>query len=122
MARRVERDRPSREFVPAGLPSSVVRVVQELVRVRSDVREAHLVGMQLSRSARAAPTLVVVSDDPAVVTTLAEELRRALKPHVCPEIVVLVGVDEQLIRVRGLSGELKRGEERFPWWVLFLGI
>jgi hypothetical protein len=36
--------------------------------------------------------------------------------------VLLTEGDEDLVRVRGLGGELKRGEQRFPWWLLFLGI
>jgi hypothetical protein len=122
MTQSVHPDRGPREFVPADPPAPVVMALQELVRARPEVREAHLVGMRLDRRARPVPTVVLLSDDPTIMTTLDEELRRALKPHVCPGIVVLVGVDEELIRVRGLGGELKRGEERFPWWVLFLGI
>jgi hypothetical protein len=121
MTQRVKRDRASREFVPVALPASVVLAVQELVRVRPEIREAHLVGMRLTRGARAHPTLVLVSDDSAIVTTLGEDLRRVLNPDARPRIVVFTDVDE-LIHVRGLGGELKRGEERFPWWLLFLGV
>jgi hypothetical protein len=63
MTQRVKRDRASREFVPVALPAPVVLAVQELVRVRPEIREAHLVGMRLTRGARAHPTLVLVSDD-----------------------------------------------------------
>jgi hypothetical protein len=123
MSQGVEHDRPPREFVPADLPPSVVRTVQELVQARPEVREAHLVRMRLSRKARTAPTLVLLSDDSTVMTAVAEDLRRVLEPRARPGIVVVFGVDDELIHVRGLGGELKRGEEqRFPWWLLFLGI
>jgi hypothetical protein len=35
--------------------------------------------------------------------------------------VVLTEAGEELVRVRGLGGELKRGETRSPWWLLFIG-
>jgi SseB protein C-terminal domain len=117
----VEPDRTPREFVAAQMPAAVVGAVEALVRSRPEVREAHLVSMRLSRAARPALTLVVVSDDPDITTTLASDLRRILKPHVRPEVVVLTEADDDLVHVRGLGGELKRGEKRFPWWILFIG-
>jgi len=117
-----EPDRAPREFVPANLPSSVVSAVEALVRPRREVREAHLVAMRPSRTARPVPTLVLLSDDPSITTMLARDLRRVLKPHVRPGIMVVAKVDDELIRVRGLGGELKRGEHRLAWWLLFLGI
>jgi hypothetical protein len=121
MTRRLEHDRASREFGPVDSPSLVVRPVQKLVQPRREIREAHPVGMRLSGSGRVTPTLVLVSDDPSINTTVAEDLRRALQHHVRPGIAVLARVDDELIRVRGRGGELKRGEERLPWWVLLLG-
>lgn len=121
MTPHIEPDRTAREFVPAEMPSSVVRAVEVLVRSRPEVREAHLVAMRISRTARAALTLVVVSDDPGIPAALARDLRRVLTPQVRPEIVVLTEAGEELVRVRGLGGELKRGETRSPWWLLFIG-
>jgi hypothetical protein len=117
----VEPDRTAMEFVPAEMPSSVVGAVEALVRSRPEVREAHLVAMRVSRTARAALTLVLVSDDPGITTALARDLRRVLKPYVRPGIVLLTEGGDELVRVRGLGGKLKRGETRFPWWLLFIG-
>jgi hypothetical protein len=115
-------DREPRQFVPADSPASAVEALQGLVRARSEIREAHVVGMRLDRRARAVPTIVLLSEDPTITATLEEELRRIFNSPVRPGIVVLTDVDDELIHVRSLGGELKRGEKRFPWWLLFLGV
>jgi hypothetical protein len=81
-----------------------------------------VVGMRLDRRARAVRTIVLLSEDPTITATLEEELRCVLNSRVRPRIVVLTDVDDELIHVRSLGGELKRGEKRFPWWLLFLGV
>ena len=122
MTHGLEHDPLHREFLSAGLPPAVVSAVEALVRDRGEVREAHLVATRQPRKARAVPTLVLVTDDPTVATTLARDLQRVLQPHARPGIVTLTERDSELVVVRGLGGELKRGENRFPWWLLFFGI
>lgn len=122
MAPVMELDPRRRDYVPSPLPSQVVHAVQELVRARREVLEAHLVAVRTSSGSAPAPVLVVVALDHAVEPMLAQELRSLLMPRVRPEIVVLAPGDEDLVQLRSLGGELKRGDGGFRWWFLFLGI
>jgi hypothetical protein len=111
-----------RIFVAATLPPAVVRTIEQVVRARPDVTEAHLVAMRASHTVAAAPALIVISQDAAAVASLERELRSVLKPHVRPKVMPFPSDHAELPWVRGLGGELKRESGGFPWWLLFLGI
>jgi hypothetical protein len=109
-------------FVAATLSPGVVRAVEQIVRARPEVTEAHLVAMRADRPGSNALALILLTEATAVIYDLERELRCVLKPHVRPKILHFPGNHTELPWVRGLGGELKRETGRFPWWLFLLGI
>ena len=122
MIRALARDAHEPTFVAAKLSPAVVQAVEHIVRGRSDITEAHLVGMRGSRTTSITLALIVLSEDPSVVPALEGNLRLVLTPPVRPTVVHFPPDHAELPWVRGLGGELKRESGRFPWWLPFLGI
>ena len=108
-------------FLPARVPLDVIRALTVLVQSRSDVPEAHLVATSQITDGPETSTLIIVSDDPYVATSLGRELRTRISPQARPELMLLHPDDPHLSDIRRVGGELKRGPSGFQWWWLFLG-
>jgi hypothetical protein len=111
----------SPRFAAARAPLDVIQTLDALMQSRTDVPEAHLVAARHTGDIPEIPALIVVTDDSYLATTLARALRAQLPPQMRPDLLLLDPADPDLVQIRALGGELKRGPSGFQWWLLFLG-
>jgi hypothetical protein len=109
-------------FAAARVPLDVIRTLDGLMQSRSDVPEAHLIAVRHTVDSPEIPTLIVVSDDSYLATTVDRALRAQFSPEVRPDLLLLDPDDPDLSQIRASGGELKRGPSGFRWWLFLLGI